>query len=114
MDKNEKIYLIQCLLEDVRGNWADPIEPRVGKAKELCEELGGEFDILAGKCGWFLENFDGWIDGRYFRTEFPYGYNGMDALHNCPHTLNDKSREFREYANELITYPEYRFNDVEY
>lgn len=113
MDKKEKIYLIQCLLEDVRGNWADPIKSRVWKAKELCKELGEEFLDLANSCDYFIKYFDNGecLDGRFFRKDFPYGYIGMDDLHGLSHTLNDKSDEFKKYVDKLITYPEYRFKD---
>ena len=113
MTQNEKIFLIQVLLLDVRGNWSDPIEPRVSKAKELCEEIGGfDFLTLASECEWFLKYFDGWIDGRHFREDFPYGYKGMNRLHGLPRTFNDKSDEFKACVKELVTYPYLRFKDI--
>lgn len=112
MSREEQIYLIQCILEDVRGNWAFQVEERVEFAKDLCEELGDkDFITLAGECAEFLSMED--KDGRFFRADFPYGYQDMDKLHNLPHTLADKSDEFKGLADVYITYPEYRFDDVE-
>lgn len=110
MENKEKIYLIQCLLEDIRGNWAEKVEERTKLAKKLCLEVGGDFCKLACECDEFLSHE--YIDGRFFRTPFPYGYEDMDVLHKLPHTLSDKSDEFKQYVEEYITYPKYRFEDV--
>lgn len=111
MNDKEKIYLIQCLLEDVRCNWAEKVEERTNLAKKLCLEIGGDFCKLASECDAFLSQE--YIDGRFFREPFPYGYENMDMLHKLSHTLSDKSNEFKNYVEEYITYPEYRFEDVE-
>ena len=42
MNKEEKILLLQLILEDIRGNWADFLEERFNKAIEICNELIGE------------------------------------------------------------------------
>lgn len=112
MTKDEKIYLIKCLLEDIRMNWATTTIPRATKAKELCEELGGEFLKLADTCNDYIRDSDH-MDGRFFRDEFPFGYENMEKLYNLTHTLYDKSEEFQSIVNELITYPEFAFDDVE-
>lgn len=109
MSREENIYLIECLLRDVRGNWAGNVESRVNKAKELCEELGGDFLNLAERCERFLVCKN--IDGRFFRDEFPQGYQGLDNFHYLTANLKDKSQEFQDIAEELITYPEYLFDD---
>lgn len=109
MNREEKIYLIECLLRDVRGNWADDVTDRVNKSAELCKELGGSFLKLAERCEEFLACKN--IDGRFFRDEFPEGYYGLDNFHSLTANLKDKSQEFQDIAEELITYPEYLFND---
>ena len=58
MSDKEKIYLIQCLLEDVRGNWAEKVEERIKLAKQLCLEVGGDFCKLANECDDFLSQED--------------------------------------------------------
>ncbi len=114
MSREETIYMIQCLLQDIRGNWGEKVEERAELAKDLCEELGEEdFLTLASECAEFLAMESCDRDGRYFRAEFPYGYENMDKLHGLPHTLADKSDEFKGLAEVYITYPEYRFDDVE-
>ena len=115
MDKKEKIYLIQCLLEDVRGNWAWDVEERVTLARNLCLELNNDkFNVLAITCSAFLDDCKyGDIDGRFFRNTFPYGYEEMDKLHHLPHTIADKSEEFKTYVRDYITYPDFRFTDWE-
>ena len=75
MNKEEKILLLQLILEDIRGNWADFLEERFNKAIEICNELIGELkdvEILKEK----LENVeyeDSGFDGRCFRTDYPKG-----------------------------------------
>lgn len=109
MTEDEKIFLIECLLRDVRGNWAYSVPKRVNKAIELCEELGGEFLELATHCEEFLDM--DYIDGRYFRDDFPHGYYEMDKLYSVSRNLQDKSGEFQNLVSKLITYPEYLFED---
>jgi len=109
MTINEKILLIELLLWDVRLNFADKVSPRVKFAKTLCMELGGDFEILAKDCDEFLK--DRYRDGRYFRDDFPHGYEGMETLHNLSNTYQDKSLEFQKYAKTYITCPDYIFSD---
>ena len=114
INKEEKILLLQLILEDIRGNWADFLEERFNKAIEICNELIGELkdvEILKEK----IENIDyedSWFDGRCFRTDYPKGYQGMDSLHNLEKTFNDKSEDFKKCC-EVLTYPENRFTDKE-
>ncbi len=114
MSREEKIFMVQCLLQDIRSNWMDDVEDRAEMAKDLCEELGEEeFLTLASECAEFLTMDPVSRDGRYFREEFPYGYENMDKLHNLSHTLADKSDEFKKLADLYITCPECRFEDAE-
>ena len=109
--------MIDCLLRDVRGNWADDPRPRVEFAMDLCYELGGDFKILGDDCKEFISwvNKDGkrGVDGRYFRRYFPYGYEDLDTIHGQSFTLVDKSQEIKRRVDQYITYPEYLFSDVE-
>jgi len=112
MDKEEKILLIQCLLYDIRLNWGDDIESRINLVKKICLELGGDFETLAKQCDAFLDmkNKCGYVDGRFFREEFPYGYENMYNLHSLINTLSNRSQEFKKYAKN-ITYPDIVFRD---
>ena len=115
MTKNEKIFMIDCLLRDVRSNWADDPSPRVEFAMNLCYELGGYFNILGDDCKEFISwiNAGEEIDGRHFRAEFPYGYENLEKIHKKSFTLADKSQEIKHCVAQYITYPEYLFSDVE-
>lgn len=111
MSEKEKIFLIQCLLYDIRLNWSTSVKRRAELAKKLCLEIGSDdFLTLAKECDTFL-SYDN-IDGRFFRYEFPNGYENMDNLHGLSHTLQDKSDEFNGYATEYLTCIEHIFNDV--
>lgn len=111
MTREEGIFLIECLLRDVRLNWADDPTPRCALAMNLCHELGGDFNILENECrefvNWISEGEE--VDGRHFRDDFPYGYEDMNSLHNLPRTLKDKSYEFKLYVKKYITCPDWIF-----
>lgn len=124
MNVKEKILLVQLLLEDIRGNWGHGwigrnAMDRANKAKSLCEEIAKELNdnnyfILAITCDEYLslcEDGDG--DGRFFREEFPEGYENMDELHGLSPTYKDKSDEFKSVSEEYLTYPQNRFDDWE-
>ena len=115
MNREEKIFLVQCLLADICENWREcfSVEGPVALATFLCDEIGGEeFSTLASKCTEFLAMDPVDRDGCCFQTEFPYGYENMDKLHNLSHTLADKSDEFKSMADFYIIYPEHRFEDM--
>lgn len=109
MTCEEKILMVELLLRDIRYNWAYYVKERVGYTKELCNELGGDFLILAKKCDEFESSSE--VDGRCFRKSFPYGYENMENIHNLRHTIEDKSENFRKNALLYLTYPEYAFDD---
>ena len=120
MNTNEKILLVQMILEDVGYNDSDT-KNRVSKAKSLCEQIAVEtngnvnYTILADFCDTYIstgKKFGDW-DGRFFRQAFPMGYNGMDKLHKLKHTYQNKSENFKSVANEYITSPEVIFDDWE-
>lgn len=122
MDVKEKILLVELLLEDIRGNWGycgigrNAID-RALKAASLCEEIAEELNddrylMLQNACNAYINNYyDGDSDGRWFREEFPDGYENMEKLHGLPFTFLDKSEEFQEEAEEFLTYPQFRFDD---
>ena len=103
MTKEEKVLLIEVLLQDVRNNWSSLTTERVETAAKLCDELGGEFAILSLTCREFLE--DSVVDGRFFREDFPYGYIGMDKMHRLDRRLEGKSEDFVALAEKLVTCP---------
>lgn len=122
MNVNEKILLVQLLLEDIRGNWGGVIGTgcdalaRAEKASSLCEEIANELHnddylALASSCNTYIAGYFYDNDGRWFRYTFPKGYIGMDKLHGLEHTYEDKSNEFKFVADEYLTFPEYRFED---
>ncbi len=56
MTKEEKILLIDVVLQDVRGDWSRNLVERVDYVRNLCREIGGKFNILAKDCDKFLDN----------------------------------------------------------
>lgn len=123
MDVKEKILLVELLLRDIRGNWGywgvgRDAEERALKAKELCEEIAKEtcddrYNKLAASCDKYIEcskDCGDW-DGRWFRSEFPEGYENMSELHGLSYTFKDKSNEFQSVVKEYLTYPEHAFED---
>lgn len=123
MNAKEKILLVQLLLEDIRGNWGGGgygrnAEDRALKAKTLCEEIAketnnDEYLILADNCDVYISSSKKWgdWDGRFFRQQFPMGYDNMDELHNLKPTFMDKSEEFQSVSDEYLTNPDVRFDD---
>jgi hypothetical protein len=114
MNKKEKILALQLILEDIRGNWGWNLSERVSDALDLANELSVEDSRFAEMVESIKEYksdcANGDNDGRYFRNSFPYGYEGMDKLHNLTKTYHDKSSEFKADVSSL-TYPENRFVD---
>lgn len=113
MNREEKILLLQLILEDIRGNWGWELWERVSKAKELAEELELEKHIEHINEFRDIYNYCGTRDGRHFRTDCENGgYIGMDRLYNLNKTIKDKSDKFKLEVS-ILTYPEYRFDDWE-
>ena len=79
MNQNEKILLLQLILEDIRGNWNDQ-EERVEMALDLAKKLIN-IDWMSEMIA-TIEDYD-YSDGRYFRDDYPYGYYNMDKLHKA-------------------------------
>ena len=117
MSNEEKILLVKLILEDLRGNWGWNVEERVNVVKDLCEQLedyNSDFKILSESINQYIRSSeeDGDWDGRWFRREFPNGYESMNDLYSITETYLDKSDEFKIEA-KCLTYPENRFKDYE-
>ena len=110
MNKNEKILLLQLILEDIRGNWGFDLEERYEMALDLAKEL--ELQNFINSIKDYIERCKkGWNDGRYFRKSFERGgYERMEILHGLEKTISDKSEEF-ERSISILTSPEFRFDD---
>lgn len=124
MNTNEKIFLAQLLLEDIRDDCecngcGRNAEDRALKVKSLCEEIAketnnDEYLILADNCDVYINSSKKWgdWDGRFFRQPFPMGYDGMKKLHGLKHIFANKSDEFKSVSTEYLTHPELRFSDL--
>ena len=110
MTTSEKIYLVEVLLEDLRNNWAYRVSSRMDLAYRLCGELVDKDDRFL-QLGETIRLWDR-SDGRYFRDDFPNGYENMYELHKLDRNLKNKSIDFQNYVAMFVTYPEYRFADV--
>lgn len=110
MSDNEKLLLLQLILEDIRGNWGWGLEDRVDEALDIAEEL--ELEVFIKSINEYKENCaDGDSDGRHFRTGHEDGgYMDMETLHGLSKTIIDKSDEFK-ICMRILTYPEYGFTD---
>jgi hypothetical protein len=125
MDIKEKILLIDCLLRDIRGDWSSRLKLRARLAESLCKEiykkyneessddahraLTTQFFTLGNRCHDFIDcHYD---DGRYFREEFPYGYEGLDKFHGFTNSFKERSDEFKWYAYRFLNNPNQRFVD---
>lgn len=110
MTNEEKLLLLELILQDIRGNWGWNLDDRVDRALELAEEL--ELDEFINSIKEYEEECEsGDNDGRFFRMTYQYGgYEGMDELHGLSHTIIDKSDEFKAEIY-ILTYPENRFDD---
>ncbi len=120
MNTNEKILLVQLLLEDIRGDWSHDCGKRASKANSLCKEIAreshnDEFLILADFCDTYIKigrQHDDW-DGRMFRQPFPMGYENMSKLHGLKPTIKNKSNDFQTVVRDHFVNPENRFTDWE-
>lgn len=120
MNTNEKILLIQLILEDIENDWSYKAENRAYKAKSLCEEIeretnNADFSLLAEFCDTYISSSKRWDDwnGRFFRQHFPMGYEKMDRIHGLKPTYNNKPNDFKDVVKEYMIHPEFRFSDLE-
>jgi hypothetical protein len=112
MTKEEKILLLQLILEDIRGSWVEDIEDRAEAAKKLAEELGYPHMVESiDRFKRYIE--EGETDGRHFRCDFVKygGYIGMEKLHGLEKTLEGKSKDFQWECYQELVFPEFRLED---
>lgn len=109
MKDEEKLLLLQLILEDLRGNWGWEKEERQPFALQLANELIGVkgMSTLVER----ISDYNTGEDGRYFRATYPCGYYEMEATHGLKKTFKDKTEEFKGLAARYLTYPEYAFSD---
>ena len=121
MTNEEKILLIELTLRDIRNNWYALVTRRIELVKKLCEELCSEgitefeeFDRLYDCCEDAInEVLYEKFDGRYFRDDFPYGYEGIDEIHKFqkPYIFSERSTDFQKLAKEFLTCIDIYFED---
>ena len=116
LDPQEKVYLIELLLKDIRNDWATNPVPRAMLAEKLCKEIGtDDFLKLSKICHEYIVmnegNTEDYEDGRYFRDDFPDGYYGLVNFYSLTNCYNDKSEEFKHYVDNFIVHP--HFSDYE-
>jgi hypothetical protein len=76
MTEEEKCYLLQLIMEDVRGNWCDPAD-RIDAIRSLCGRIGTLPKEFLEAVKYNADTFDGkYNDGRIFRD----GQLKMDAV----------------------------------
>lgn len=115
MDRNEKLLLLQLILEDIRGNWGWDVEKRATMAAQLARELELPAHIKSTES--YLRGVtdgdpDDDMDGRFFRMAWEYGgYEDGDNVHGLPRTIMNRSEAFQTAADDILTYPEYCFDD---
>ena len=108
MNNNEKMLLLDLLLQDIRGNWGWENEDRTGLARKLAEELSLKSHVQS------LSDYEaeGKGDGRFFRTSMKNGgYRGLKTTHGLNYTYHDRSEKFKKLAKEYLTHPKYAFDD---
>lgn len=110
MNKNEKILLLQKVMEDIRGDWGSNLSDRIEDAINLAEELDFPKTIkLLCEYKEYVE--DGDNDGRFLRCHYEDGgYIGLTSLHGLPNTIIDKSDKFKS-SLDMLNNPECHFDD---
>lgn len=106
MDQNEKILLLQLILEDIRGNWGWENVDRRAEALMLSRDLRDAGVKDMDKLSLVIEDYQTGEDGRCFRTEYPYGYKGMENLHGLSRVAEDRSKDLLIQVMRVLTYPE--------
>lgn len=113
MDRNEKLLLLQLILEDIRGNWGWDVEPRLAYALKLAQELALPEHVSRIEAA-MAHQQEGELDGRLFRCQWSWGgYEDGEQIHGLPSTIGNRSRDFQKAALGILTYPFYRFDDWE-
>lgn len=111
MNNNEKLFLLEHILRDIRGNWGWGLKERVDRALQLADELKLQTHIDS-ICQYITDCKEGDNDGRFFRMSYKSGgYEGMGLLHGLDNNKNNKSGELIQEINRILTYPENVFKD---
>lgn len=113
MNKQEKIFLLDRILHDIRGDWSEfsDLEGRVRKARELAVEL--ELYAHVERIDMYnKERYEtGDNDGRAFRAHYTYGgYEGMNVLHGMDYNIDGKSEELIREIYRICSRPEMMFS----
>jgi hypothetical protein len=110
MSRNEKLLLLELLLEDIRGNCIWELE---GKDRSsLALKLSMELNLPSYTSR--IHEYRGQVfkNGRIFRTSVEYGgYTDMSNMHGLSRSLRGRSKEFKTLSNEYLTHPEHAFED---
>jgi hypothetical protein len=106
MEQDEKILLLQLILEDIRGNWAFEMADRRAEALMLSRDLRDAGVKDMGKLSLHIEDYVTGEDGRYFRMDYPNGYRGMEKLHGLTRIAEERSKEFLIQVLRVLTCPE--------
>ncbi len=111
MDRNEKLLLLQLILEDIRGNWGWDVSKRLHAALGLAQELTLPEHIERIQLG--LKDLQvGDFDGRWFRTSWDDGgYIDCEKVHGLTSTIVGRSKAFQDRACGILTYPQSCFVD---
>lgn len=124
MSINEKLLAIELILRDIRSTWRieDKLIERTSKAYKLSNEIINDKEctdylkydmyIMINCINEFIDDIEIGCDGRYFREEFPYGYEEMGKIHGLDYIYNDKSEEFKNIIDSLLIYPKYNLKDL--
>ncbi|MGF7535036.1 hypothetical protein AAGG74_15305 [Bacillus mexicanus] len=107
MNKKEEILLMDALLKDISGNWADEIISRLTEIIRIATKYN--FEEIAKKASSVLEaeksqnnrNFE----GRVFETRYESGgYEGLSKFYeDFDFKLIGRSKEFLEKIDKLMT-----------
>ena len=118
LSREEKILIVECILYDVRLDWAvqEAVVFRLKIAYTVCKELesdpqlGCYFKVLCEELALLFASSRP-IDGRFFRGRFPDGYIGMDKLHGFrkPYELSILSSAFNTIVDSCLLYKTWIF-----
>lgn len=85
LDEDEKDALATMVMRSLRGSWSQPQE-RIKILEKLCDEGLSRYeeDDILGTIELFkAQYFEGWHDGRYFRTYYQDGPEIPDLVNRA-------------------------------
>lgn len=95
--KDEALYIAEMVLTDIRGDWGYSVD-RIDSLRTVLLPHSDDHGVAI-----LIAEMDGWnyMDGRYFRATYPYGYEDI------PHSITTPSKEVVEYlSNTLHHFPD--------